>query len=858
MVPSLVALCIRAIAPYPDQVHSLPVRLRLRTDHARALLDDLVPDPATLDPRLWATIIQVFDALPPSFTAHTLPLADTHLPLLQSIPASSYFSLITLLHLSACTYLTDDTVLQLRSLHTLTAFDASNSSLSSYGVKSLAATLQLNEDIHSPRKHRGPWVLRILSLRNCKQIADDVFPYLDKFPLLSVVDLRGTRCTSTASSPFQSCNTDDLYYPASLNASLTALQSFQPNLLSSSSSYFLNIDTFQPPPKPRPRASAVAPQDAFVVIPSDPARKIKVGNTHVLERQIQEREESLKHERNKEAWYERQERIESRMYDRDYDHDDDEEDVDQRHKTDLRKQVEKDLAGFIASSTHHPQERRVHKPDASSRLQKSSWIGGLPPQPHKATVSLLPARTRVPELAPKRPGPISAHIPTSLNAIQRSTESASASTLSSASRTMRNSEPKLTAPGLMGVGAQLIPLPAHVRPSVPAAVSMAGVRTVAAGTSTTSQFYQRLPQPSSASSARQARASASKANSTRIAPNAQAAADSDDDDDDNDLRLYRHPPTYAFLTEALRRASSGSGSGWDERHGPARANLNEMAVVDMTSKRAERARREMEVVLAERMRAVGGGREQQRGTGSISSKEEDKDKSARRFGRAGTLPASSLSSSLSLSSFSSSFTSSSVLTPIQPSESASRHRNPFRKRVSLPSFPDLPVFEAAGKTPARTMTTAKQPSSIQPSPTPLLNKRSASDGSTVYASSNNTNSKPPTNAASIKPLVPISAVKVPLLPDDVRRELALSREAESVSTTTPRKKMRLLDSDETEEDDAGATSSKPALGRRASSGGADVNASTSRKCTPSSTTKTKTKAGGSGGFDWNGWSKKAG
>jgi len=186
-VPSLVALCVNALAPYVDQVCALPVRLRLRSS---LLIDHLVPDHLLLDPRLWATIPQVFDPpLPPAFASHTLPLLHTHQPLLQAIPSTSNFSLITLLFLPGCVHLTDATIHHLKTLHTLSAFDASNTSLSDYAIQTLAATLFLNEKGRDflGRKHSGPWPLRILALRNCKQITNRVFGDLDKFPLLSVL-----------------------------------------------------------------------------------------------------------------------------------------------------------------------------------------------------------------------------------------------------------------------------------------------------------------------------------------------------------------------------------------------------------------------------------------------------------------------------------------------------------------------------------------------------------------------------------------------------------------------------------------------------------------------------------------------
>ncbi|KAF9482742.1 hypothetical protein BDN70DRAFT_773256, partial [Pholiota conissans] len=144
-------------------------------------------DPAVLRPCLWAVLVQLYPSLPPFFASYALPLADPILPLLQSIPASPLFSLVTLLNLSSSTYLTDQTIFTLKFLHALTALDASGTSITPYAIKSLASTLQLNEENDSARKHRGPWELRILSLRDCKHISNDVYSELIKFPLLSVI-----------------------------------------------------------------------------------------------------------------------------------------------------------------------------------------------------------------------------------------------------------------------------------------------------------------------------------------------------------------------------------------------------------------------------------------------------------------------------------------------------------------------------------------------------------------------------------------------------------------------------------------------------------------------------------------------
>ena len=164
---SLVSLCIRSLVPFVDQIYGLPYRLHI----CSTTLDELVPDPAHIDTRLWAVLIQIYDNLPPFLASHK---TDTHLPLLQYIPSTPSFSLITLLELSSCPHLKDSTIVELRFIYTLTAFDAAQSTLSSYAIKTLASFTAL-------------WQLRIISLRNCTRITNDAFPHFTKFPLLSVL-----------------------------------------------------------------------------------------------------------------------------------------------------------------------------------------------------------------------------------------------------------------------------------------------------------------------------------------------------------------------------------------------------------------------------------------------------------------------------------------------------------------------------------------------------------------------------------------------------------------------------------------------------------------------------------------------
>ncbi len=297
-VPSLLSLCVTALVPYADQVHRLPVRLALPSDD---FLDELVPDPDELDVRLWAVLVQVFDLPSSSFSAQ---LANPHMPLLQSIPSTDSFSLVTVLDLPACRHLTDDAIVQLKGLHTLSAFDASETALTAYAVKSLAATLRTDG--------KGPWPLRILFLRKCRKVTDDVYEHLPAFPLLSVLDLRGTQCTPNPSFPLKPSDDVSLFYPFPIIYSFESLLSLHPSLLSSQNSYYLNVDALHLPTPRKPKGS-LGSQDSFVVIPSNSNAKIKVGNTNVLQRQTEEREAALAHETNKEAWYERQEKIEGRL-----------------------------------------------------------------------------------------------------------------------------------------------------------------------------------------------------------------------------------------------------------------------------------------------------------------------------------------------------------------------------------------------------------------------------------------------------------------------------------------------------------------------------------------------------------------
>ncbi|KAJ7172484.1 hypothetical protein C8R46DRAFT_1086111 [Mycena filopes] len=257
-VPSLSWFCLIKLAQVaPDEVSTLIDMRRNyqppRSDEAYDLLRALIPalsselDWATVDPRLWATIIQVYDNLPPNFGVYEIPLSDVHLPMLQNIQCSPHFSLLTILELPGCRELSDATIVNLKHLHSLGAFDASSTSLSSHGLKVLAGTvLRSDED----QKCKGPWGLRILRLRHCRNVADDkTSAHLSHFPLLSILDLRGTRCRSEAFIPsFRPAPTamHELYAPTPLQESLEGLASLC-ELFSSPNVFTLYINTLHHP-----------------------------------------------------------------------------------------------------------------------------------------------------------------------------------------------------------------------------------------------------------------------------------------------------------------------------------------------------------------------------------------------------------------------------------------------------------------------------------------------------------------------------------------------------------------------------------------------------------------------------------
>jgi hypothetical protein len=205
-VPPLAYFCIRALTPYPDQLHSLQHPVSYSEEVVRALVPQkVIPhdimlaktkgaesdgwynmlDIQSVDPRLWATIVQVMHPLPAEFLDYELPLSDLRLPLLQQVPSRDNFCFVTLLALPGCNEVCDETIGVLRRLNTLAALDLQGTRVGPYGLTVLARSLSWGGDELQTRT--GCWGLRILRLHSCTNIDNAALPILSKFPLLSSI-----------------------------------------------------------------------------------------------------------------------------------------------------------------------------------------------------------------------------------------------------------------------------------------------------------------------------------------------------------------------------------------------------------------------------------------------------------------------------------------------------------------------------------------------------------------------------------------------------------------------------------------------------------------------------------------------
>ncbi|KLO05900.1 hypothetical protein SCHPADRAFT_861908, partial [Schizopora paradoxa] len=218
-LPKLQHFCIKALVNYPEQIHVLEdTRLELNEEYD--VLHTLIPKWSTskfsiaqVDPRLWAVLAQVYSNLPPILSTYPISLSDKHLPLLQFIPSTPDFALITVLDLRKSKNLRDETIFALKALHNICVLDIGGTEITADGIRRLALTVTINGD----GERRGPWTLRVLRLVDCGNVDGTIFQHLAKFMLLTALDLRGTGCTwKDIQPPFRVSEDEDFFEPRSV------------------------------------------------------------------------------------------------------------------------------------------------------------------------------------------------------------------------------------------------------------------------------------------------------------------------------------------------------------------------------------------------------------------------------------------------------------------------------------------------------------------------------------------------------------------------------------------------------------------------------------------------------------------
>ncbi|KAI0302018.1 hypothetical protein BC826DRAFT_986662 [Russula brevipes] len=254
-VPPLSYFCIKCLVQAPELIyHYGPPRPYIPPESPSDpdILQALIPrtqqghfDLGKVDPRLWAIIVQVYSDLPHGLQTYRTALSDKYTPLLQHVPATEHFALLTVVELPGCSHLNDDTIVHLKALHTLCVLDVSRTAISALGIRRLSRTLTWGEDgVDSTNQRRGPWRLRILSLYDCKRVTNTIYQFLESFILLAAVDLRGTSCTwdrEKIPPSFFPAVEKRLYYPTSPLEALSLLSNSE-GLLPSSNSGVLHID----------------------------------------------------------------------------------------------------------------------------------------------------------------------------------------------------------------------------------------------------------------------------------------------------------------------------------------------------------------------------------------------------------------------------------------------------------------------------------------------------------------------------------------------------------------------------------------------------------------------------------------
>ena len=341
------------------------------------------------------------------------------------------------------------------------------------------------------------------------------------------------------------------------------------------------------------------------------------------------------------------------------------------------------------------------------------------------------------------------------------------------------------------------------------------------------------------------------------------------------LKLMRPPPAYAALGLELDRQEKAKRQRDAEREGPALKGgtgaLSGMTAVNIDSVKARRVQETMAAALAERMKST---HEPAKGPSAFILDADATRRQTPVFSSPATPASASMtvnyggkthSMSAALAAHSASFTPTSQ-TQLQ-STPVARSRNPFRKRVV--SYPDMPAFgdtKTTGavtpptvmplktiKVPSDAIVAAKAAAKSNVAPSVPLKREPSMEKARESIAKPNTSAKDirsPVNAnAKSKPLIPISAVKVPILPEDVRQE-ALRRDAQEQANMS-RKRTGSDDDREGSDNDDSVDKQPPLKKRTIVKGRSSTSSVASSKEKGKGKETEKTKA-----FDWKGWGKK--
>ncbi|KZT56883.1 hypothetical protein CALCODRAFT_300430 [Calocera cornea HHB12733] len=199
-VPSLFDLCLGVVKERSSLLDSIAEVLN--APQAVRCISALVRSPSDLqfvNPITWLAWVKAYGgALGPELLSYPyLALSDSNVLELSRCPATPSFCLVINLNLNGSRNLDDSSLRQLGMLENLCVLDTGSTGITHAGVQALSQTLMVGSD----GELRGPWRLRVWKLARCTRLTGLAVEWLQKWPLLCALELRGTRITTLYRSP---------------------------------------------------------------------------------------------------------------------------------------------------------------------------------------------------------------------------------------------------------------------------------------------------------------------------------------------------------------------------------------------------------------------------------------------------------------------------------------------------------------------------------------------------------------------------------------------------------------------------------------------------------------------------------